>query len=82
MPLTPRFANRKSTAPTTSSVVASRPPGVRWRTADGGNHSQFGWYGTQLGDGRATIDRAQQQAILLDTVLDVLRRVDAVAGGR
>jgi hypothetical protein len=30
MPLTPRFANRNSTAPTTSSVVASRPPGVRF----------------------------------------------------
>ena len=77
-------ATRDGIAPLTTSN-ANRgllPPGVLWRTADGGNHSQFGWYGTQLGDGRATIDRAQQQAILLDTVLDVLRRVDAEAGGR
>lgn len=27
---------------------------------DGGNHAQFGWYGSQPGDGEATISREQQ----------------------
>jgi dienelactone hydrolase len=29
---------------------------------DGGNHAQFGWYGTQSGDNPATISREQQQS--------------------
>ena len=29
---------------------------------EGGNHAQFGYYGTQLGDGQATISREDQQA--------------------
>jgi hypothetical protein len=64
-------------APTSEARRGLLPPGALWHVVDGGNHSQFGWYGTQLGDGRATIDRARQQAIVVDVVLDVLRRVDA-----
>lgn len=43
----------------------------------GGNHSQFGYYGHQLGDGRATISReTQQNAVVaaLVSVLEGLRR--------
>ncbi|AMY11419.1 Alpha/beta hydrolase family protein [Luteitalea pratensis] len=36
------------------------PDGVTWHRLEGGNHSQFGWYGTQLGDGTARITRARQ----------------------
>lgn len=52
------------------------PSGVLWHVVEGGNHSQFGSYGTQLGDGRATIDRARQQDELRAVILDVVGRVD------
>lgn len=41
----------------------------------GGNHAQFGYYGTQLGDGKATISREDQQmqtAVYLRTFLENL----------
>ena len=41
----------------------------------GGNHAQFGYYGTQLGDSSATISREQQQtetAVAILTFLDQL----------
>lgn len=43
---------------------------------DGGNHSQFGWYGFQPGDWPATISRAEQQRRTLEAVLDMLRLVE------
>jgi hypothetical protein len=39
---------------------------------DGGNHSQFGYYGFQPGDWPATIARAEQQAITQRAILDAL----------
>jgi hypothetical protein len=47
---------------------------------DGGNHSQFGCYGFQLGDHRATISRADQQAQTLQALLDSLRRAGSPGG--
>ncbi len=47
-----------------SDIDASRqllPPETRWLEIKGGNHSQFGWYGHQSGDKRATISREEQQ---------------------
>ncbi len=40
---------------------------------EGGNHSQFGYYGSQLGDGQATISREAQQAQLVDLISTVLQ---------
>lgn len=37
------------------------PAHTTWLTIDGANHAQFGYYGQQLGDCGATIDRADQQ---------------------
>ncbi|HET7770408.1 MAG TPA: alpha/beta hydrolase [Chloroflexota bacterium] len=37
------------------------PPGTRWVVIEGGNHAQFGWYGAQAGDRKATISREEQQ---------------------
>jgi pimeloyl-ACP methyl ester carboxylesterase len=55
------------------------PAHTRWVWIDGGNHSQFGWYGFQPGDHRATIGANVQRALMTDAVLDVLR--NAAAGG-
>jgi pimeloyl-ACP methyl ester carboxylesterase len=37
------------------------PPHTRWVTIEGANHAQFGYYGRQLGDCAAAIDRDAQQ---------------------
>ena len=52
------------------------PPQASWHRIEGGNHSQFGWYGTQLGDGAARISRERQHEQLLATVLEVLALVE------
>ena len=54
------------------------PADVAWHRIEGGNHSQFGWYGTQLGDGTARITRARQQDQVVDAVLELLGRVQAM----
>lgn len=45
------------------------PPDSLWTIIDGANHSQFGYYGRQLGDNSATITRAQQQQLTLEHIL-------------
>ncbi len=52
------------------------PASTRWVRIAGGNHAQFGWYGSQIGDSSAIITREQQQALLLDALLEILIRVD------
>jgi pimeloyl-ACP methyl ester carboxylesterase len=41
----------------------------------GGNHAQFGWYGSQLGDGPAVISREIQQDSTIKATLTALRRI-------
>lgn len=48
------------------------PAQTRFIRIDGGNHAQFGWYGTQFGDDKAAIGREEQQAQLLEAILDFL----------
>lgn len=48
------------------------PPSTRLVQIDGGNHSQFGYYGFQPGDWPATISREAQQAITRRALLDAL----------
>jgi hypothetical protein len=42
---------------------------------EGGNHSQFGWYGFQPGDRWASISREEQQAV-------VVRELRRAVGGK
>ena len=58
-----------------ASVLANAgllPPHARLVKLDGANHSQFGWYGSQLGDCDATISRQEQQARTLEAVFAAL----------
>ena len=55
------------------------PAHTRWVWIQGGNHSQFGWYGFQPGDHRATIGAKVQRTLMTDAVLDVLRKAAAGA---
>jgi hypothetical protein len=52
------------------------PVETRFVRVAGGNHRQFGYYGWQLGDGRATIDRATQLRETVDAALEQLKRVE------
>ncbi len=58
---------------------AKLPPTTRWVWIEGGNHSQFGWYGFQPGDRRATVAAATQRAIMIDAVIDGLRQAFVAA---
>jgi pimeloyl-ACP methyl ester carboxylesterase len=53
------------------------PAATHWISIDGGNHSQFGYYGFQLGDHTAAISRADQQSQTVAAIVDALRRADA-----
>lgn len=51
------------------------PAATRWVWIEGGNHSQFGWYGFQPGDRRATISAAEQRGAMISAVLEALSNV-------
>lgn len=59
------------------------PKDTLWVRIEGGNHSQFGYMGTLLGDHRATISRVDQQAQTVAAILSLLKRVEqrSNAGG-
>ena len=49
------------------------PANTTWVLIEGGNHSQFGYYGAQLGDDTATISREQQQELMVEAILAALK---------
>jgi pimeloyl-ACP methyl ester carboxylesterase len=51
------------------------PAGTTWVEVKGGNHAQFGHYGAQFGDGKATISRESQQQAAREAVAKVAQRV-------
>lgn len=52
------------------------PKATTWVRIEGGNHSQFGYIGTLLGDQQATISRAEQQDLTVSAILSMLNAVD------
>jgi pimeloyl-ACP methyl ester carboxylesterase len=60
---------------TGDKIAAARPllPGnTHWVAIEGGNHAQFGWYGSQSGDGTATLSREEQQRQIVGATLELL----------
>ncbi len=55
------------------SALVNLPPATRSVRIDGGNHSQFGYYGFQPGDWPATISRETQQQLTVQAILEVLK---------
>ncbi len=53
------------------------PKASIWVGIEGGNHAQFGDYGPQPGDGKATLPRVEQQARTRSALHEVLQRVQA-----
>ncbi len=52
---------------------AQLPPATNWVWIEGGNHSQFGWYGFQPGDRPAQVSAAQQREQMINATLAELR---------
>ena len=48
------------------------PASTRWVWIEGGNHSQFGWYGFQPGDWTAEIDALAQRRQMIEAILTAL----------
>jgi dienelactone hydrolase len=64
---------------TPAEVLSAKPllpADTAWILIDGGNHSQFGWYGEQDGDNPATISREAQSAKIVDATLDLLSKIE------
>lgn len=51
------------------------PPDTEFVEIEGGNHSQFGWYGFQSGDGHATISREEQMEVITRETVELLSSV-------
>ncbi|MEM1094764.1 MAG: alpha/beta hydrolase [Bacteroidota bacterium] len=64
-----------ASVPEVEQFAAHLPETTRWVRIEGGNHSQFGWYGWQLGAGTATIPHADQHAQTVAATLAQLARV-------
>jgi pimeloyl-ACP methyl ester carboxylesterase len=55
-----------------ASNRAKLPAATKWVWIEGGNHSQFGWYGFQPGDRRATISAALQRETMIASVVEAM----------
>lgn len=51
------------------------PQSAEFLEIEGGNHSQFGWYGFQSGDGEATISRWRQTELVARLTTDFLDKL-------
>ena len=52
------------------------PTETTWVEITGGNHAQFGYYGSQFGDQAATITRNQQHALTIEAIMTLLHDID------
>jgi hypothetical protein len=48
------------------------PANTNYVVIEGANHAQFGYYGSQLGDDKATINRQEQHQIVLSNILSFI----------
>jgi pimeloyl-ACP methyl ester carboxylesterase len=74
-PVTKIIGSNDGIAPEAKSEANRKllPPHTTWVRIEGGNHSQFGWYGFQPFDHWATITRDEQQQQLVNAILAALR---------
>lgn len=75
VPVTKIVGTKDGVAPLAKSEAnrALLPPATTWVRIEGGNHSQFGWYGFQPFDHFASIPRAEQQKQMITAIINALR---------
>lgn len=59
----------------TESSIPNLPADTEFIAVEGGNHSQFGYYGFQSGDGEATISRTAQINLTVAAITELLEGV-------
>jgi pimeloyl-ACP methyl ester carboxylesterase len=67
---------------TPAKIAASRPllpADTVWSVIEGGDHAQFGWYGSQAGDNPAMISRTDQQTQLVSATAALLKRISNIS---
>jgi pimeloyl-ACP methyl ester carboxylesterase len=71
------YASNDGVAPRDRILSNKRllPQDTQWVEIEGGNHSQFGHYGHQLFDGKASISRETQQIQTRSALLEALSKV-------
>lgn len=80
IPVTKIYGTADGVAPM-KKVMANKsllPRTTMWVRIEGGNHSQFGYYGHQLMDGTATIPREEQQRLSRGALVAVLGELGAL----
>jgi pimeloyl-ACP methyl ester carboxylesterase len=77
IPVTKIYSTNDGIAPVDQVLLNKRllPERTKWIVIVGGNHSQFGHYGHQLFDGRASMTREAQQAVVRSELLTSLAGV-------
>ena len=82
LPVTQIYGTRDTVADPEKVEAARRnlPAATRAVRIEGGNHSQFGYYGFQPGDWRATISRKEQHRITVAAIVDALAAAAPDAG--
>jgi hypothetical protein len=56
--------------------ISLLPSDTRWVIVEGGNHAQFGWYGAQKGDNPSKVSREEQQQIVSQNTLELLKSLE------
>ena len=76
LPVTQIYGTRDTVADVEKVMAARRnlPPALTLLEIDGGNHSQFGYYGFQPGDWPATISRQAQHRLTVAAIVGALGR--------
>jgi len=77
MPIVSIYGTRDGLT-TPDKIEASRsllPASARFVAIAGGNHAQFGWYGSQWGDGPADIGREEQMRQVVASTLELLQEL-------
>jgi len=77
IPVTKIYSTNDAIAPVDQVLLNKRllPERTKWIEIVGGNHSQFGHYGHQLFDGRASMTREAQQTVVRSELLASLAAV-------
>ena len=65
-----------ATAEKIEASHALLPANTQWVAIEGGNHTQFGWYGPQSGDNPASISRQKQQQEVVAATLGLLKSMN------
>lgn len=75
-PVVKVYGTRDGVAPVDRMMAnaGNLPSSTRWVAIEGGNHSQFAYYGFQLTDHRADISREEQHRQVVSALLALLRR--------